>query len=159
MAVSILYKPYTRIPWNLTELVANLDDFPEKLRRPGQNIWVYVFHGALAFCVLLTCLNTYFIHVLTSSKITPSSPDYFNGQTLPRPNQFIGLENIDRNRSDFEKPKPFANWASILTQVNVKQPDYVYPDDTRRRFSHVGTISPDDKQFLVNDSVSWMLAT
>ncbi|EIW76345.1 hypothetical protein CONPUDRAFT_76705 [Coniophora puteana RWD-64-598 SS2] len=108
----------------------------------------------VAACFLLTLVNTiYFIRTPSFSPNPWSTANNFAGASLPRPNQFVGLDKVDRNRSGFVTPPPFMNRVSVLTQVSSEHPDYVYPDGQRQWYSFRGTVSPSDKPFLVNQTV------
>jgi hypothetical protein len=71
---------------------------------------------------------------------------------LPRPNQYIGLDTVNRTEHPFTA-KPMANYAPLLTQVSPTDPARVFPVDSRRWFSRIGTLSPDDRHFYVEDGV------
>lgn len=73
---------------------------------------------------------------------------------LPRPNQYIGLEKVNRKALNATLPKTIANFAPVLTQISKQLPTYIYPTDTRRYFvPNVGTVSPDDRHFFVDEHV------
>ncbi|EKM49611.1 uncharacterized protein PHACADRAFT_265159, partial [Phanerochaete carnosa HHB-10118-sp] len=74
---------------------------------------------------------------------------------LPRPNQYIGLERVNRKFLNATPPDPIVTFPLVLTQVTSSQPQYVFPVDTRRRFiPGEGTVSVDDKPFVVNNTTN-----
>lgn len=121
-----------------------------------RTLWRSVCYATLGLAVALTLSNAYFVHNILRRLPPPSLDPYDNyprSSPLPRPNQFIGLEKVNRSLPGYVPPAPIVNMPSILTQVNSEQPHYVYPQDPRRWFSVFGTATPDDKNFLVNRSV------
>lgn len=116
---------------------------------------MWILRGATLLCLALTTVNVYLLHGLERQQATP---DYRYDGSLPRPNQFIGLETVDRTRPDYQRPKPFYTPPMVMTQVDRTKEDFVFPDDTRRWLSVIGTVSPDDKHFQVTTSVSRMVS-
>ncbi|KAJ3804458.1 hypothetical protein F5876DRAFT_53362 [Lentinula aff. lateritia] len=64
--------------------------------------------------------------------------------TLHRPSQFIGFDRLQH----FSPPNQtsFLNFPILVAQIDHLEPYKIYPDDSRRYTSGIGTISPDDKQ-------------
>lgn len=57
-----------------------------------------------------------------------------------------------------ERPLPptshrFINYPLLLTQINRSNPGQVYSDDPKRHMSVRGTVSPEDRRFLVSSTV------
>lgn len=77
----------------------------------------------------------------------------FTHSPLTRPSTYIGLTELKRNRSE-ETSLNFTNFPPIMTQVSLKQPSRVWPDDSLRRLLDIGTISPDARRFFVSPEVS-----
>jgi len=147
---------YARLP-NASEEEIELVEQPyrrtEKLKRVDKPT---LFLGlGVAACFLLTLINTIYLIRTPSPSPNPwSTANNFAGASLPRPNQFVGLDKVDRNRSGFVTPPPFMNRVSVLTQVSSEHADYVYPDGQRQWYSFRGTVSPSDKPFLINQTTS-----
>ncbi|EPQ55669.1 hypothetical protein GLOTRDRAFT_115949 [Gloeophyllum trabeum ATCC 11539] len=72
-------------------------------------------------------------------------------KTIRRPNQFIGLDKVERGQVTYT---PFANYPALLTQVDASNPNYVYSDDPLRWKTSRGSISPDDRRVLLTATVS-----
>lgn len=72
-------------------------------------------------------------------------------KTIRRPNQFIGLDKVERGQVTYP---PFANYPALLTQVDASNPNYVYSDDPLRWKTSRGSISPDDRRVLLTATVS-----
>lgn len=108
---------------------------------------------AIIISLLCALLNV----ALFLSRPAPS-PDFspFSHErtdALPRPNPYIGLERVRRNRTI--RLAPIVNFGPVLTQVSSEKPDRIFPDDVRRYFDPAaGTISPDDRRIVVNNTVS-----
>lgn len=105
--------------------------------------------GAIV-CVLCTIIN---VALLTRGQLFSVLPQSSPGRqttSLARPNQYIGLETVNRTRFPFIA-KPIVNFAPLLTQVSNAEPDLVYPVDIHRWLSPFGTVSPDDRHFYVDD--------
>ena len=81
--------------------------------------------------------------------VSPTTP-----RDLSRPSQFIGLDELTFD-SNAEKDLEIVTFPPLLQQIDQQRPDYVSSDDPRRRFTHFGTISPEDRQLLITNSVSY----
>lgn len=120
--------------------------------------WQTAVHVILSICVATTLANAYYLYTLLSHPSVQSADIYgsyplASGQSLPRPNQFIGLESVNRSKPGFVPPKPIVNMPRVLTQVDSVRPEFVYTQDPRRWLSFAGAVTPDDKNFLVNRTV------
>lgn len=103
---------------------------------------------ALLVAILCAAINIGLF--LTSPHSTPSP----NFSRLPRPNQYIGLERVNRKALNASSPGPIITFGQVQTQVSMARQKYVFPVDPRRQyFRGMGTVSLDDKQFIVNDTV------
>ncbi|EIW76477.1 hypothetical protein CONPUDRAFT_146877 [Coniophora puteana RWD-64-598 SS2] len=141
------------IPLHLVEstLYSNRKKQPD-----NQKQWLWFLFAGVVVSISFSIFNTFLlVRGFSSSQDIWASADNFAGVPLLRPNQFFGLDKIDRNRSGFSTPRPFMNRVSLLTQVSINHPDYVYPDGQREWFSSIrGTISPLHKPFVVNKETS-----
>ncbi|KAI0028069.1 hypothetical protein K488DRAFT_26743, partial [Vararia minispora EC-137] len=108
---------------------------------------------ATAICVSCTLFNAVLlIHARFTSFVGSPSQSMTNYARLPRPNQYIGLDTINRTEHPFTA-KPIINFAPLLTQVSEAEPTLVFPVDSHRWFSWIGTLSPDDRHFYVDNKV------
>ena len=73
--------------------------------------------------------------------------------SLPRPNQFIGLERINYTKHPFPNDK-IATFAGVIAQIDRSRPKFIYPVDPRRRSTYFGTVSPDDREVLATNQAS-----
>lgn len=73
--------------------------------------------------------------------------------SLPRPNQFIGLESINYTKHPFPNVK-IATFAGVIAQIDRSRPKFVYPVDPRRRSTYFGTVSPEDRNVLATNQAS-----
>lgn len=102
-------------------------------------------------------MNAVFMAMLYS-RLYRTTPRVDRNSRLPRPNQYIGLELLNSSQlSGISTLGPIINHAPIMTQVSTEAPKYVFPDDTHRLFTLFGTVSSEDRRFLVNDTASWMI--
>jgi len=101
--------------------------------------------------LLCTTLNL----ALFFSTPQSSSAPALQATRLPRPNQYIGLERVNRKFLNATPPDPIVTFPLVLTQVTSRRPQYVFPVDTHRQFTPgVGTVSSDDKPFVVNSTTN-----
>lgn len=116
----------------------------------SSRLQISILFGCVA-CTLTSLLLAGF--ALPVAKQTSNIPS--GDANLPRPNQYIGLDLVDYSTSDFE---PIVNFPPILTQVDSAHADFVFPDDSRRWLSWIGVVSPDDRHFLINSTVTSFLS-
>lgn len=103
-------------------------------------------------CVLCTLVNTV-LFICEPKKPMPLSFLTANDvESLRRPSQYIGFENISRPFPPI--PRHFENFPILLTQVDSQHPSKVFPEDLEAYLSPVGTISPEYKQVLLTDTVA-----
>lgn len=103
---------------------------------------------AVLISILCTTLNLglYFSSPQSSSPTSQAT-------RLPRPNQYIGLDRVNRKFLNATPPAPINTFPLVLTQVSSDRPRYVYPVDRHRQFTPaIGTVSSDDKPFVVNST-------
>lgn len=107
-----------------------------------------------AAAISLVCAILSFLLYLVPT-ITVEIPAVQSQTPLPRPNQYIGLDSINRTALNATSPSPIVTYSALLAQFSLAEPAYVYPvmghDYFERDF---GTISPDDKYFAVDQRVS-----
>ncbi|KAE9386089.1 hypothetical protein BT96DRAFT_839793 [Gymnopus androsaceus JB14] len=72
--------------------------------------------------------------------------------TLRRPSHFIGFDQI--RHATPPNPVQFLNFPILIAQVDRAEPPKVFPDDSRRYTSSIGTISPDDRQVRATKDIS-----
>ncbi|KZT21747.1 hypothetical protein NEOLEDRAFT_1098772, partial [Neolentinus lepideus HHB14362 ss-1] len=69
---------------------------------------------------------------------------------LPRPNQFIGLDRIERQTPPISRE--FVNYPFLLTQIDSSRPAYVYADNPKGHMTFRGYISPEDRRVHVSSA-------
>ena len=70
--------------------------------------------------------------------------------SLPRPNQFVGLERINFTKHPFPEVT-IPTFAGVIAPIDRDRPNFVYPPDPRRRSTYFGTVSPDDRNVLATN--------
>ncbi|KAF8502517.1 hypothetical protein JB92DRAFT_2973110 [Gautieria morchelliformis] len=108
----------------------------------------------IALASVLTVLCTLFNLVnLLLPFITPSPP---TPASLPRPNQFIGLESINYTSHAFPKDTKITTFPWVLARIDRTRPDTVVEGnvDPRRKFTYFGTVSPEDRQLVATNEIS-----
>jgi hypothetical protein len=104
----------------------------------------------LIICALCTSLNVFGALYLGSQRVG-NAPS--RDEPLSRPNQFIGLNLVDRNKPGVKPPGPIATYPLLLAQVSPTQPRRVLPYANRRSMTEFGTVQTNDRFFAVNYSV------
>jgi hypothetical protein len=110
----------------------------------------YVTTGLVALCLLCTMTNV----LAFMSLGPPPRPVGASPTPLPRPNQFIGLEKVNRTRPGVRPASPLWTRPRSLSQVNLDQPTEHMPHLTRWFFSSYGAISTNQACLSINRSVS-----
>lgn len=64
----------------------------------------------------------------------------------------MGLEKLQRLAED-ENLLRLINFPVVMTQVSQVQPTRIWPDDSARQLTRIGTISPDGRRFIVTPEV------
>jgi hypothetical protein len=109
----------------------------------------------LATFLAVTC--TFFNVAYLAYTIIPAllhrEPDL---ASLPRPNQFIGLERINYTKYPFPDDK-IATFGGVIAQIDRSRPKFVYPVDPRRRSTYFGTVSPEDRNVLATNQISTIM--
>jgi hypothetical protein len=120
-------------------------------RASGLPLWAFLG------CFICTIVNLFIVRTsLQAASVQLAVPQ--RTASLPRPNQYIGLETVNRTGAGFAAPKPLVNHPPILTQVSSVNKNFVFPDEPHRWFSWVGTVSPDDRHFLVSKEASTLFS-
>jgi hypothetical protein len=109
----------------------------------------YVTTGLVALCLLCTMTNV----LAFMSLGPPPRPAGASSTPLPRPNQFIGLEHVNRTRPGVRPAFPLWTRPRSLSQVNLDQPAEQMPYLTRWFFSPHGAISTNQAYLSINRSV------
>ena len=104
---------------------------------------------ATFLAVTCTIFNLAYLAYMAIPFLLHEEPDL---ASLPRPNQFIGLERINYTKYPFPNDK-IATFAGVIAQVDRSRPKYIYPVDPRRRSTYFGTVSPDDRNVLATNQV------
>jgi hypothetical protein len=102
-------------------------------------------------CTILNTLGALYIgslHLGIFSSFTADLP-------LSRPNQFIGLDRVNRSVAGALPPPSFVNYPVMFAQVNTAHPRSIMPYGLRSFPSEYGTIVTDDRFFSVNSTVSF----
>ncbi|KAF9457242.1 hypothetical protein BDZ94DRAFT_1240922 [Collybia nuda] len=105
---------------------------------------------ATFLAVICTTFNLVYLAYMAAPYLLHREPEL---ATLPRPNQFIGLERINYTKHPFPNVK-MATFAGVIAQIDRSQPKYVYPVDPRRRSTYFGTVSPEDRNVLATNQAS-----
>lgn len=109
----------------------------------------------IATLLAITCTTFNLVYLVYTSipKLLHKEPDL---ASLPRPNQFIGLERINFTKHPFPDVT-IATFAGVIAQVDRSRPNFVYPVDPRRRSTYFGTVSPDDRNVLATNQACLIL--
>lgn len=105
----------------------------------------------LAVCLVCTITNAIMLSRVGMPAGGEKQLDKFSH--LPRPNPFPNFDSINRTGADIAKLEPLLNWPAVLTQVNSSDKAYVYPQDVARVLTTLGTVSPEERKFQVNNEV------
>ncbi|KAF5367614.1 hypothetical protein D9757_010657 [Collybiopsis confluens] len=71
---------------------------------------------------------------------------------LRRPSHFIGFDQITRVSPP--SPAQLVNFPILVSQIDRSEPQKVFPVDSRRYQSIIGTINPDDRQVRATKDIS-----
>ena len=105
---------------------------------------------ALAVCILCTIVN-----VLTYKYTGQEEPITQKALgRLKRPNQFMGLELLDRPSPPV--PQEFTTYPLLLQLINKADPRHVYSDDPKRFESWNDTVPPEDKPVVITPQVGFI---
>ncbi|KAG6897831.1 hypothetical protein C0995_010120, partial [Termitomyces sp. Mi166 len=96
---------------------------------------------ATFLAIACTSFNLIYLAYMAIPVLLHREPDL---ASLPRPNQFIGLESINYTKHPFPNVK-MATFAGVIAQIDRSRPNFVYPVDPRRRSTYFGTVSPEDR--------------
>ena len=102
---------------------------------------------ATFLAITCTTFNLVYLGYMTIPYLLHREPDL---ASLPRPNQFIGLERINYTKHAFPNVK-MATFAGVIAQIDRSRPNFVYPVDPRRRSTYFGTVSPEDRNVLATN--------
>lgn len=102
---------------------------------------------ATFLAIICTTFNLVYLAYMAIPVILHREPDL---ASLPRPNQFIGLERINYTKHAFPNVK-MATFAGVIAQIDRSRPKFVYPVDPRRRSTYFGTVSPEDRNVLATN--------
>lgn len=115
----------------------------------------YINSWATTLVILCSLLN---IWIYWYAPTRAGAPAQRLGTPLPRPNQYIGLDRINRAHRNFTIPEPIVTFSPILFQVRANDPERTATHyNTTYYVQEVGTITTADKRFLVNDVVRRVL--
>ncbi|KIJ63972.1 hypothetical protein HYDPIDRAFT_133255 [Hydnomerulius pinastri MD-312] len=70
-----------------------------------------------------------------------------------RPSTYMGLANIETSAVE-GTVQNFSNFPFLLTQISPTSPKLVWPDDTTKGMTIIGTVSPDHRRFAISPNVS-----
>ena len=122
----------------------------EKQRKAQAISWTLI---VVIACTLLNVALSVFPAVL--SPRNGVSQTYITRQNLhllPRPNQYIGFDNIPRPTPPVSRQ--LITYPILLSLVDAASPDTVFDDDFAAQMVHTGTITPDDRRVRVTPTVS-----
>ncbi|TFY55970.1 hypothetical protein EVJ58_g7916 [Rhodofomes roseus] len=132
---------------------AKLSQIPTQVSRYHTHMYTW----AVAICMVCTMLNAMFLastfrsdHSLLAPSVT-SIPrkDIWK---LRRPNQYIGLDEIERPTPPL--PKQFDNFPIAVAQVDSLDVGRVIENGLKTHMGASGSYVPDDKQVVVTERVS-----
>ncbi|EIN10126.1 hypothetical protein PUNSTDRAFT_132235 [Punctularia strigosozonata HHB-11173 SS5] len=103
---------------------------------------------ALAACVFCTIISIGLVFI--PSRSFDGTPGRGSGVPLPRPNQYIGFELINRSVLNETPPDPIVNQASFIQQINRARPKEVMYMGPSEQFTKIGSLSVLDRRILVN---------
>ncbi|KZT33314.1 hypothetical protein SISSUDRAFT_1089399 [Sistotremastrum suecicum HHB10207 ss-3] len=108
-----------------------------------------------AYFTIITCLIAILCTVANASFTLLGSPKAHieDAAILRRPSQFIGLDRANFSR-EYALDFHIKAFPSVLTQISRVERNKVFEDDPKRQFTRFGTISPDDKHFVVTEEIS-----
>ncbi|KAF5381202.1 hypothetical protein D9757_007864 [Collybiopsis confluens] len=139
-------KPYSVLPSDSNGSVENLTE------TIGPRNW---FLSWLPVLVSMFCAATS-ASILFSRRTEPiASLSSFPQTEIPklrRPSHFIGFDQITRVSPP--SPAQFVNFPILVSQIDRSEPRKVFPVDSRRYQSIIGTINPDDRQVRATKDVS-----
>jgi hypothetical protein len=100
--------------------------------------------------ILCTVLN-FAIFLRTSHFSQPKPTD----TPLRRPNQFIGLESLEYNRSLLrEEQLTITTFPTFIHQIDQAQPSAILPSSAQLKFTSFGSIAPETRLFLATENAS-----
>ncbi|GJE95610.1 hypothetical protein PsYK624_117960 [Phanerochaete sordida] len=106
---------------------------------------------AILVAVFCAILNV----VLVTWSPSEQADLYASTVRLPRPNQYIGLERVNRKAVNATLPDPIATVNLVITQLAPDSSYLVWPMDTHQKFiPKVGNVSVDDRHFVVNSTTN-----
>ncbi|RDB27072.1 hypothetical protein Hypma_005038 [Hypsizygus marmoreus] len=108
---------------------------------------------ATFLAITCTIFNLVYLAYMAIPYLLHREPDL---ASLPRPNQFIGLERINYTKHPFPNVK-MATFAGVIAQIDRSRPKYVSPVDPRRRSTYFGTVSPEDRNVLATNQISTVM--
>ncbi|KAG7100298.1 hypothetical protein E1B28_002073 [Marasmius oreades] len=160
-SISSVLSPRTEIRYRELPSETSLLESPQSRenKRPRPRVI------AVGICILCTLVNLFLIRGPSSTTNSfPLLSRTSNGlytrrqiDSLRRPSQFIGLQNVHRGT-----PPPSLSttiYAHVISPVSKNKPSEVYGNDPKSYFSPhgLGTISPEDRQIKVSDSTSTIM--
>ncbi|TCD68385.1 hypothetical protein EIP91_010894 [Steccherinum ochraceum] len=90
------------------------------------------------------------VSILATGSYAPRELSFKRSTRLERVDQF---SRLNPTNCTTHAKQSFINHAPILTQIDEARPTYVYPDDAGRFMTTAGMVSPEDRHFVVADSV------
>ena len=106
-------------------------------------------------CTLLNVALSVFPAVFSPRKGVSEPETYITRQNLhllPRPNQYIGFDDIQRPTPPVNRQ--LTTYPILLSLVDAESPDTVFDDDFAAQMVHSGTITPDDRRVRITPTVS-----
>ena len=129
-------------------------DRPTSIQKRRLTKFSLILRWLVALCMACAAVNTVLV-VKFYASLPRAASQADRNTPLPRPNQYMRLESLDISQLDgYSSIDPLINYAPIMAQVSTQDPHHVFPDDSHRLFTLFGTVSPEDRYFLVNDTVS-----
>ncbi|KAF8662087.1 hypothetical protein AX16_001197 [Volvariella volvacea WC 439] len=104
----------------------------------------------LFLCVLLTAIN--FLLLLLPNAGGVELPTYEDVQSLRRPSQFIGMDEL--YRKSHPTSGNLTNFPFLISQVDGGNSEYVFDTDPKRCMTKIGSISPNARQIRVTSTIS-----
>ena len=106
-------------------------------------------------CTLINVALSVFPALFTQRKEVSQADRVITRQNLhllPRPNQYIGLDEIQRPVPPVSRQ--LNTYPILLSLVDAASPDTVFDDDFAAQMVHSGFITPDDRRVRVTSTVS-----
>lgn len=136
---------------NVPQMYIQLDNSHGLMLVTKRSAWPSV----VAVSVACAIFNVFVFGMGVYLKDNHSSSSLRSQSYLPRPNQYIGLDRVNRTALHAAPPRPFKNYPPILTQLSKTREDYVFALHAAPSFvASAGTITSDERQVFLDNEVT-----